>query len=87
MSDRIEQQLKTAYLQLGYQMQVQRLPAGRSLIMTNAGEFDGELFRIADQSACFYQTQRQERLQLLATKSKAKGGLHPRLQNGGKLYI
>ncbi len=48
MSDRIELQLKTAYLQLGYQMRVQRLPAGRSLMMTNAGEFDGELFRIAE---------------------------------------
>lgn len=48
MSDRIEQQLKAAYLQLGYQMRVQRLPAGRSLMMTNAGEFDGELFRIAE---------------------------------------
>ena len=48
MSDRIEQQLKTAYLQLGYKMRVQRLPAGRSLMMTNAGEFDGELFRIAE---------------------------------------
>jgi polar amino acid transport system substrate-binding protein len=48
MSDRIELRLKAAYLHLGYQMNLQRLPAGRSLMMANAGNFDGELFRIAE---------------------------------------
>lgn len=46
MTRMIEQRLKTAYLALGYQLKVQYLPAGRSLIMSNKGEFDGELFRI-----------------------------------------
>lgn len=48
MSDRIELRLKAAYLHLGYQMNLQRLPAGRSLMMANAGNFDGELFRIPE---------------------------------------
>ena len=48
MSDRIEHKLRSAYLKLGYGMTVQRLPAGRSLIMANAGTFDAELFRIAE---------------------------------------
>jgi len=46
LSGRIEQQLQQAYQQLGYQMQLVRLPAGRSLQMTNQGLYDGELFRI-----------------------------------------
>lgn len=46
LSDRIEQQLRQAYGRLGYQMQVVRLPAGRSLQMADRGLYDGELFRI-----------------------------------------
>lgn len=46
MTRMIEQRLKTAYQALGYQLKVQYLPAGRSLIMSNKGDFDGELFRI-----------------------------------------
>ncbi len=46
MTRMIEHRLKTAYQTLGYQLRVQYLPAGRSLIMSNKGEFDGELFRI-----------------------------------------
>lgn len=45
-SSRIEQQLRLAYGRLGYQMQLIRLPAGRSLQMANRGLYDGELFRI-----------------------------------------
>lgn len=45
-ASQIEQQLRRAYGRLGYQMQVVRLPAGRSLQMTNRGVYDGELFRI-----------------------------------------
>jgi len=48
MSDRIEKKLSKAYQKLGYRIQVQRLPAGRSLMMANAGDFDAELFRIAE---------------------------------------
>lgn len=48
MSDRIEKKLSKAYQTLGYRIQVQRLPAGRSLMMANAGDFDAELFRIAE---------------------------------------
>lgn len=43
----IEQQLTQAYLALGYRLEVQYLPAERSLKMSNQGKFDGELFRIA----------------------------------------
>jgi polar amino acid transport system substrate-binding protein len=46
LSSQIEQQLQRAYSRLGYQMQVVRLPAGRSLQMTDRGLYDGELFRI-----------------------------------------
>jgi hypothetical protein len=46
LSRRIEQQLRRAYGRLGYQMQLVRLPAGRSLQMANRGLYDGELFRI-----------------------------------------
>ena len=46
MTRMIEQRLKKAYQALGYQLKVQYLPAGRSLMMSNKGEFDGELFRI-----------------------------------------
>ena len=46
LSNQIEQQLQRAYGRLGYQMQVVRLPAGRSLQMTERGLYDGELFRI-----------------------------------------
>ncbi len=46
MTRMIEQRLKTAYQALGYQLKVQYLPAGRSLMMSNKGDFDGELFRI-----------------------------------------
>lgn len=42
----IESRLAKAYLALGFQLKVQYLPAGRSLLMSNKGEFDGELFRI-----------------------------------------
>lgn len=45
-SSQIEQQLRRAYGRLGYQMQLVRLPAGRSLQMANRGLYDGELFRI-----------------------------------------
>lgn len=45
-SSQIEQQLRRAYSRLGYQMQLIRLPAGRSLQMANRGLYDGELFRI-----------------------------------------
>lgn len=45
-SSHIEQQLRRAYSRLGYQMQLVRLPAGRSLQMANRGLYDGELFRI-----------------------------------------
>lgn len=44
----IEEKLTRAYRQMGYQIRVEQLPAGRSLAMANAGRFDGELFRIAD---------------------------------------
>lgn len=43
----IEQQLSEAYQALGYQLHIQYLPAERSLKMSNNGQFDGELFRIA----------------------------------------
>lgn len=46
MTRMIEQRLKNAYQALGYQLKVQYLPAGRSLMMSNKGDFDGELFRI-----------------------------------------
>lgn len=55
LSQQIEQQLSKAYLALGYQLIVHRLPAGRSLKMANQGEFDGELFRIAAVAAQFPQ--------------------------------
>jgi len=42
----IEQKLRAAYRQLGYQISLTQLPSGRSLSMTNAGLYDGELFRI-----------------------------------------
>lgn len=42
----IEQQLRVAYRKLGYQISLAQLPSGRSLSMTNAGMYDGELFRI-----------------------------------------
>jgi len=42
----IENRLAKAYLALGYQLQVEHLPAGRSLLMSNKGDYDGELFRI-----------------------------------------
>lgn len=45
-ASQIEQQLRRAYGRLGYQMQLVRLPAGRSLQMANRGLYDGELFRI-----------------------------------------
>lgn len=45
-SSQIEQQLRRAYGRLGFQMQLVRLPAGRSLQMANRGLYDGELFRI-----------------------------------------
>lgn len=45
-SQRIEQQLRRAYGRLGYQMELVRMPAGRSLQMANQGQYDGELFRI-----------------------------------------
>lgn len=44
----IEETLARAYRQLGYQIRVEHLPAGRSLAMANDGRYDGELFRIAD---------------------------------------
>ena len=47
MTLEIEQQLSEAYQALGYQLQIQYLPAERSLKMSNNGQFDGELFRIA----------------------------------------
>jgi hypothetical protein len=46
LSTQIEQQLQRAYSRLGYQIEVVRLPAGRSLHMANRGVYDGELFRI-----------------------------------------
>lgn len=46
LSSQIEQQLQRAYGRLGYRMQLVRLPAGRSLQMTDRGLYDGELFRI-----------------------------------------
>jgi hypothetical protein len=58
MTRMIEQRLKTAYLALGYQLQVQYLPAGRSLMMSNKGEFDGELFRIQSISQQYPNLQR-----------------------------
>lgn len=42
----IERRLAKAYLALGFQLQVLHLPAGRSLLMSNKGDYDGELFRI-----------------------------------------
>lgn len=48
LSADIEQQLRLAYHQLGYQLSISRLPAGRSLQMSDQGLFDGELFRIDD---------------------------------------
>lgn len=55
LSQQIEQRLQAAYLALGYQLIVQRLPSGRSLLMANQGEFDGELFRVAAVAAQFPQ--------------------------------
>ncbi len=46
MTRMIESRLTTAYQALGYRLTVQYLPAGRSLMMSNNGDFDGELFRI-----------------------------------------
>lgn len=46
LSQPIAQQLQQAYAELGYKMDVVRLPAGRSLRMANQGHYDGELFRI-----------------------------------------
>jgi len=43
----IEQQLTQAYRDIGYQLNIQYLPAERSLKMSSQGKFDGELFRIA----------------------------------------
>lgn len=43
----MEQQLTQAYRALGYQLNIQYLPAERSLKMSSQGKFDGELFRIA----------------------------------------
>lgn len=43
----IEQQLTQAYRAIGYQLNIQYLPAERSLKMSSQGKFDGELFRIA----------------------------------------
>lgn len=48
LSDQIEQRLKVAYAKLGYVLQVERLPGGRSMRMANQGDFDGELFRIQE---------------------------------------
>ncbi len=53
LSADIEQQLRLAYHQLGYQLSISRLPAGRSLQMSNQGLFDGELFRIDDISKSY----------------------------------
>lgn len=47
----IENRLAKAYLALGYQLQVEHLPAGRSLLMSNKGDYDGELFRIKTATA------------------------------------
>ncbi|MCT6700519.1 transporter substrate-binding domain-containing protein [Rheinheimera sp. 4Y26] len=47
----IENRLAKAYLALGYQLQVEHLPAGRSLLMSNKGDYDGELFRIKNATA------------------------------------
>lgn len=57
LSQQIEQRLQVAYRALGYQLIVQRLPAGRSLLMANQGEFDGELFRIKAVAAQYPQLQ------------------------------
>jgi len=43
----IEQQLIQAYRAIGYHLEIQYLPAERSLKMSSEGKFDGELFRIA----------------------------------------
>jgi polar amino acid transport system substrate-binding protein len=43
----IEQKLTQAYRDIGYQLNIQYLPAERSIKMSNQGKFDGELFRIA----------------------------------------
>jgi polar amino acid transport system substrate-binding protein len=43
----IENQLTQAYQAIGYQLNIQYLPAERSLKMSSQGKFDGELFRIA----------------------------------------
>lgn len=44
-SDIAEQVLKQAYLRLGLQLQVKKLPGERSLYGANNGETDGELYR------------------------------------------
>ncbi len=57
LSQQIELRLTAAYQALGYQLIVQRLPSGRSMLMANQGQFDGELFRIAAVAAQFPQLQ------------------------------
>lgn len=37
-----------AYKRIGFKIQIERLPAARALKISNKGEVDGELFRIAD---------------------------------------
>ncbi len=55
LSQQIELRLTAAYQALGYQLIVQRLPSGRSMLMANQGQFDGELFRVAAVAAQFPQ--------------------------------
>ncbi len=43
-----ERVLKTAYKRIDINFQVKRYPAKRALVISNSGEVDGELFRIAN---------------------------------------
>lgn len=91
MSARIENRLQLAYQQLGYRMTLQRLPSGRSLLMSNAGEFDGELFRISD-IAPQYPNLRQvptplEHIQLFAFVRKDASKSYMRWQDNRQLRV
>lgn len=55
LSQPITKMLQQAYADIGYQMTVVRLPAGRSLRMANQGLYDGELFRIGGLQSQFPQ--------------------------------
>lgn len=54
LSQQIELRLTAAYQALGYQLIVHRLPSGRSLLMANQDDFDGEFFGPVQSPANFH---------------------------------